>query len=76
MEIVKQIKEELAGIEILFNEPLKQYTYTTVSYTHLDVYKRQVSQLFVVVNLFKLLVSKVLPIKIWQKWWLGAQFLS
>ena len=30
MEIVKQIKEELAGIEILFNEPLKQYTYTKV----------------------------------------------
>ena len=25
-----QIKEELAGIEILFNEPLKQYTYTKV----------------------------------------------
>ena len=30
MEILKQIKEELAGIEILFNEPLKQYTYTKV----------------------------------------------
>ena len=30
MEIVKQIKEELAGIDILFNEPLKQYTYTKV----------------------------------------------
>ena len=30
MEIVKQIKEELADIEILFNEPLKQYTYTKV----------------------------------------------
>jgi len=30
MEIVKQIKEELAGIEILFDEPLKQYTYTKV----------------------------------------------
>ena len=30
MEIVKQIKEELAGIEILVNEPLKQYTYTKV----------------------------------------------
>ena len=30
MEIVKQIKEELAGIEILFNEPLKQFTYTKV----------------------------------------------
>ncbi|RSK00311.1 UDP-N-acetylenolpyruvoylglucosamine reductase [Streptococcus sp. A12] len=30
MEIVKQIKEELASIEILFNEPLKQYTYTKV----------------------------------------------
>ena len=30
MEIVKQIKEELAGSEILFNEPLKQYTYTKV----------------------------------------------
>lgn len=30
MEIVKQIKEELACIEILFNEPLKQYTYTKV----------------------------------------------
>ena len=30
MKIVKQIKEELAGIEILFNEPLKQYTYTKV----------------------------------------------
>lgn len=30
MEIIKQIKEELAGIEILFNEPLKQYTYTKV----------------------------------------------
>lgn len=30
MDIVKQIKEELAGIEILFNEPLKQYTYTKV----------------------------------------------
>ena len=30
MEIVNQIKEELAGIEILFNEPLKQYTYTKV----------------------------------------------
>ena len=30
MEIVKQIKEELTGIEILFNEPLKQYTYTKV----------------------------------------------
>ena len=30
MEILKQIKEELAGIEILFNEPLKQYTYTRV----------------------------------------------
>lgn len=30
MVIVKQIKEELAGIEILFNEPLKQYTYTKV----------------------------------------------
>ena len=27
---LKQIKEELAGIEILFNEPLKQYTYTKV----------------------------------------------
>lgn len=30
MEILKQIKEELAGIDILFNEPLKQYTYTKV----------------------------------------------
>ena len=30
MEILKQIKEELAGIEILFNEPLIQYTYTKV----------------------------------------------
>ena len=30
MEILKQIKEELVGIEILFNEPLKQYTYTKV----------------------------------------------
>ena len=30
MEILKQIKEELAGIEILFDEPLKQYTYTKV----------------------------------------------
>ena len=30
MEILKEIKEELAGIEILFNEPLKQYTYTKV----------------------------------------------
>ena len=30
MEILNQIKEELAGIEILFNEPLKQYTYTKV----------------------------------------------
>ena len=30
MEIVKQIKEELAGIEILFDELLKQYTYTKV----------------------------------------------
>ena len=30
MEILMQIKEELAGIEILFNEPLKQYTYTKV----------------------------------------------
>ena len=30
MEILKQIKEELAGIEILVNEPLKQYTYTKV----------------------------------------------
>ena len=30
MEILKQIKEELAGIEILFNEPLKQYNYTKV----------------------------------------------
>ena len=30
MEILKQIKEELASIEILFNEPLKQYTYTKV----------------------------------------------
>ena len=30
MEIVKQIKEDLDGIEILFNEPLKQYTYTKV----------------------------------------------
>ena len=30
MEIVKQIKEELDGIDILFNEPLKQYTYTKV----------------------------------------------
>lgn len=30
MEIVKQIKEELAGIEILFDESLKQYTYTKV----------------------------------------------
>ena len=30
MEIVKQIKEELVGIDILFNEPLKQYTYTKV----------------------------------------------
>lgn len=30
MEILKQIKEVLAGIEILFNEPLKQYTYTKV----------------------------------------------
>ena len=30
MEILKQIKEELAGIEILFNAPLKQYTYTKV----------------------------------------------
>ena len=30
MEILKQIKEELAGIEILFNEPLKQYTYSKV----------------------------------------------
>ncbi|MFP9170577.1 MULTISPECIES: UDP-N-acetylmuramate dehydrogenase [unclassified Streptococcus] len=30
MEILKHIKEELAGIEILFNEPLKQYTYTKV----------------------------------------------
>lgn len=30
MEILKQIKEELAGIKILFNEPLKQYTYTKV----------------------------------------------
>lgn len=30
MEILKQIKEELAGIEILFNEPLQQYTYTKV----------------------------------------------
>ena len=30
MEILKQIKEELDGIEILFNEPLKQYTYTKV----------------------------------------------
>ena len=30
MEILKQIKEELAGIEILFNEPLKQYTDTKV----------------------------------------------
>lgn len=30
MEILKRIKEELAGIEILFNEPLKQYTYTKV----------------------------------------------
>ena len=30
MEILKQIKEELAGIEILFNEPLKHYTYTKV----------------------------------------------
>ena len=30
MEILKQIKEELAGIEILCDEPLKQYTYTKV----------------------------------------------
>ena len=30
MEILKQIKEELAGIDILFNKPLKQYTYTKV----------------------------------------------
>ena len=30
MEILMQIKEELAGIEILFDEPLKQYTYTKV----------------------------------------------
>ena len=30
MEILELLKEDLAGIEILFNEPLKQYTYTNV----------------------------------------------
>ena len=30
MEILELLKEDLAGIEILFNEPLKQYTYTKV----------------------------------------------
>lgn len=30
MEILKQIKEELAGIEILFNEPLQTIYYTKV----------------------------------------------
>ena len=30
MEILELLKEDLDGIEILFNEPLKQYTYTKV----------------------------------------------
>ena len=30
MDILELLKEDLAGIEILFNEPLKQYTYTKV----------------------------------------------
>ena len=30
MEILELLKEDLDGIEVLFNEPLKQYTYTKV----------------------------------------------
>ena len=58
--LVSRKKTELAGGEVIFTYRLAGNSYTSVSYTHLDVYKRQGQKSF---------IWNILESWIWKKPW-------